>query len=251
MLKEIVISIQSYFQAHQFINKHQLWKWILIPGVIYALFFMVSMFFFGRTATLVIEYITDISGIRDWIQKLQNSWMGFFFTVAGIILWLILILLYFSMFKHFWLIVGSPIFSYLSEKTQAILDGNDYPFNFLNFLKDVWRGINLAFRNMLWQTVYLISILFLSFIPIVGWATPLIAMFIECYYYGFSMLDYSMERKRFSPQQSIAFISTHKGLAVGNGLVFYLMHGFIGIGWVLAPAYAVIAATISINKYES
>ncbi|MFZ9660940.1 MAG: EI24 domain-containing protein [Chitinophagaceae bacterium] len=251
MLKEIVISIQSYFQAHQFINKHQLWKWILIPGVIYAFLFMVSMFFFGKTATFVIEYITNISGIREWIQKLQNSWLGFFFTVAGVIFWLILMLLYFSMFKHFWLIVGSPIFSYLSEKTQAIIDGNEYPFNFLNLLKDIWRGINLAFRNMIWQTVYIISILFLSFIPIVGWATPLIAMFIECYYYGFSMLDYSMERKRFSPQQSIAFISSHKGLAVGNGIVFYLMHGFIGIGWVLAPAYAVIAATISINKYES
>ena len=65
------------------------------------------------------------------------------------------------------------------------------------------------------------------------------------------MLDYSFERNKMSPQQSIEFTGKHKGLAIGNGLVFYLMHGLIGIGWVLAPAYAVIAATISINENKT
>jgi CysZ protein len=69
---------------------------------------------------------------------------------------------------------------------------------------------------------------------------------VECYYYGFSMLDYSCERHKLSPSESIAFISKHKGLAIGNGMVFYLMHVVPIIGWVLAPAYAVVAATISL-----
>jgi CysZ protein len=60
------------------------------------------------------------------------------------------------------------------------------------------------------------------------------------------MLDYSCERNKLSPSESIAFIGRHKGLAVGNGMVFYLMHFIPVIGWVLAPAYAVIAATISL-----
>ena len=47
-------------------------------------------------------------------------------------------------------------------------------------------------------------------------------------------------------QQGIEFTGQHKGLAIGNGMVFYLMHGFLFIGWIFAPAYAVIAATISI-----
>ena len=46
--------------------------------------------------------------------------------------------------------------------------------------------------------------------------------------------------------QSIDYIGKHKGLAIGNGVVFYLMHAVLFVGWVLAPAYAVIAATISI-----
>ena len=69
---------------------------------------------------------------------------------------------------------------------------------------------------------------------------------VECYYYGFSMLDYSAERHKLSPAQSITFISNRTGLAIGNGMVFFLMHLVPIIGWILAPAYAVIAATLSL-----
>jgi CysZ protein len=48
LLKEIVIAIQSYLKAHQFISQHRLWKWIIIPGIVYALLFAVSMYFFGK-----------------------------------------------------------------------------------------------------------------------------------------------------------------------------------------------------------
>ena len=84
----------------------------------------------------------------------------------------------------------------------------------------------------------------MSLIPILGWLTPVLAILIECYY-GFSMLDYSMERHKKSPAESIYYVSSHKGLAIGNGLVFYLLHFLPIIGWVLAPAYAVVAATLS------
>ncbi|MEO6963046.1 MAG: EI24 domain-containing protein, partial [Puia sp.] len=112
--------------------------------------------------------------------------------------------------------------------------------------KDIARGIKLALRNCLWQTVYTVSILILSFIPLVGWITPLISSLVECYYYGFSMLDYSCERHGLSPSASILYISKRRGLAVGNGMVFYLMHFVPFVGWVLAPSYALVAATISL-----
>jgi CysZ protein len=64
------------------------------------------------------------------------------------------------------------------------------------------------------------------------------------------MLDYSLERNRISTAASIDYIGHHRGLAIGNGLMFYLMHGFIIIGWVLAPAYAVVAATLSLYKVQ-
>ncbi len=159
-------------------------------------------------------------------------------------------LLYFSLFKYIWLIIGSPVFSFLSEKTASIIEGKNIAFNFKQYFIDVVRGVRMAVRNTLWQTVYVLSIMFLSLLPFVGWATPLLAIIIECYYYGFSMLDYSCERNKMSAGKSIDFIGQHKGLAIGNGIVFYLMHFVVGIGWIFAPAYAVIAATISMHQIK-
>jgi len=206
------------------------------------------MYFFGRSATAVIEYLTHTTGLDGWIQKFRNGILGFLFAFAGIILWLVLMLFYFSLFKYIWLIVGSPVFSYLSEKTQSIIEEKEFATDFRQLMKDIGRGVKLSLRNMLWQTLYSISLLLLSLFPVVGWITPLIALFVECYYYGFSMMDYSCERQRLTASQSVEFIGKHRGLAVGNGLVFYLMHAAILVGWVVAPAYAVIAATLSLYK---
>lgn len=247
MLKEIVIAIQSWREAHRFIIKNKLWKWIIFPGIIYTILFVISMYFFGKSATAVIEYLTDSVHLSDWIQKFQNSFLGFLFTFTGIILWLILMFFYFSFFKHFWLIIGSPLFAYLSEKTEAIIEGRDHTFNWDELKKDTARGVRLAIRNCLMQTGYLIALILLSLVPVVGWITPIIALFMECYYYGFSMLDYSFARNNFTRQQSIHFIGRHKGLAIGNGIFFYMMHVVV----IFAPAYAIIAATLSVHKVKN
>jgi len=246
LLKEIVIAIQSYYKAHYFISKHSLWKWIIIPGLLYAVLFVIGIYFFWRSADGAISYLSELFGIDKWLHRQQSSVLSFLFILAGIVVRLILVFFYFSLFKYIFLIIGSPLFAYLSERTEAIIEGREFPFTFKDLLKDAARGIRLALRNALWQTVYSVSIILLSLFPIIGWITPLISLFVECYYYGFSMLDYSCERHKLSPSASIEFISKRKGLAIGNGLVFYLMHALPIIGWVLAPAYAVVAATISL-----
>lgn len=250
MLKEIVISIQAYFKAHEFIQKHKLWRWIIIPGILYALLFAISMYFFSQSATAAIEYLTTETGLQGWINRLHDSWIGFLFTMGGVILWLILMLLYFSLFKYIWLIIGSPVFSYLSERTASIIEGKTFDFQLKQYISDVIRGVKVAVRNTVWQLVYLISIILLSLFPLIGWISPIIAVLLECYYYGFSMLDYTCERRKMNMEKSIDFVSQHKGLAIGNGIVFYCFHVIPIVGWVLAPAYAVIAATISMHRIE-
>ena len=248
MLKEIIIAIQSFFEAHTFIRKHGLWKWIIIPGIVYTVLFVLGIYLFINSSDKAVSLLSRKIGIEGWLQREANAFLSFLFLMAGIMLRLLLFFFYFSLFKFLFLIVGSPVFAYLSEKTSSIIEGKDFPFSMAQLGKDIWRGVRLALRNSVWQTVYLMFILLLSLIPLVGWITPLIGLFIECYYYGFSMVDYSLERNKLSPAASIDFIGHHKGLAIGNGLMFYLMHIVPLIGWVLAPAYAVIAATLSLYK---
>jgi len=251
LLKEIIIAIQSYGEAHNFIRKHRLWKWIIIPGVLYTLLFIFGMYLFWQSSNDAVTWISQQIGLETWLQNQRNNWLSFLFLMAGLVLRIVIVLFYFSLFKYIFLIIGSPIFAYLSEKTESILEGKDFPFNFKQLLRDILRGVRMAVRNTLWQTLYVVSLLFLSLIPLVGWITPVIAVFVECYYYGSSMLDYSLERDKLTYAQSINYIGRHRGLAVGNGLIFYLMHGFIIIGWVLAPAYAVVAATLSLHKVKT
>jgi Uncharacterized protein involved in cysteine biosynthesis len=246
LLKEIVTAVESYFRAHRFISKYRLWKWIIIPGILYMVLFITGMYFFFTSTGEVITYATHRLGIDQWLQQQENRFLNFLFLMGGFMLRLLMVLFYFSLFKYLFLIIGSPLFAYLSEKTESIIEGRDFPFSWKQFFHDIVRGIKLAARNTLWQTVYTVCLLILTLIPLVGWITPLIILFVECYYYGFSMLDYSCERHKLSPSQSIAFIGRHKGLAIGNGMVFYLIHLLPLVGWILAPAYAVVAATISL-----
>ena len=247
LLKEIVIAVQSWGEARRFIQKHRLFKWIIIPGIIYTLLFIAGMFFFWQSSDMVVSWASRQLSIETWLQKERSEWLSFLFVMTGMMLRLIMVLFYFSLFKYLILIIGSPVFAYLSEKTEAIMENKEHSFNWTELKKDCVRNSKLALRNCGWQSVYLIALILLSLIPVVGWITPIIALLMECYYFGYSMLDYSFARNNFSPSQSAAFTARHKGLAIGNGLLFYLMHIII----ILAPAYAVIAATLCVHKVKT
>lgn len=250
MLKEIIIAIQSFFKAHRFIREHKLWRWIIGPGIAYVILFMVGLYFFLKSSNWAVNYLSNLIGIDSWLQQQRNPLLNFIFLMSNLMVRILFVFFYFSFFKYFFLVVGSPVFAYLSEKTESIIEGRDFPFSWPQLMKDILRGIRLSLRNLLWQTVYTISILILSFIPVVGWVSPMLSLFAECYYYGFSMIDYSCERRQLGPAESIKFITDHKGLAIGNGLLFYLMHLVPLLGWILAPSYAVIAATLSVREVE-
>ena len=247
MLKEIVIAIQSWSEARDYIRKHKLFRWILIPGIIYTILFIAGMIVFWKSSDGVVSWISDQLGIESWLQKERSPWLSFFLVMTGMMLRLILVLFYFSLLKYLILIIGSPLFAYLSEKTEAMADEKEHDVDRKVLKKDSIRGIKMALRNAVWQTIYLLALVLLSLIPVIGWITPVIALFMECYYFGFSMLDYSFARVNFTPAQSIAFVGRHKGLAIGNGLLFYAMHGLI----LLAPGYAIIGATLTVHKVKN
>lgn len=247
MLKEIVIAIQGWEEARLFIRKHRIFRWILIPGIIYTALFIAGMSVFWHSSDVVVSWISRQLNIETWLQTERSAWLSFFLVMTEMMLRLVLVMFYFSIFKYGILILGSPVFAYLSEKTEAIIEGKEYAFSWSSIKKDCIRSIRLDLRNAGWQSLYMVALIITSMIPVVGWITPVIALLMECYYFGFSMLDYSYARARLTPSQSIQFTGEHKGLAIGNGFLFYLMHILI----VLAPAYAVIAATLSVHKMKS
>ena len=97
----------------------------------------------------------------------------------------------------------------------------------------------------------MVSIALLSFIPVAGWLMPLLALLVECYYFGYSMLDYTLHNNKYTMAETNYYISRHKGLAIGNGVAFYLLQCIPVVGWVTAPAYAIVAGTLSMHTFNN
>ncbi len=203
---------------------------------------------------------------KDWIQiDSWNFWgAGFLSKSILFIIHFIIRILFIIVFSYtagyLIVILLSPVYSLLSEKTEKILTGKEYPFSLSQFIKDIWRGIRLAIRNFLIELLVTLLLFILSFIPILGLLTGPSLFFISSYFYGFSFMDYSLERRKMKIQQSVSFMKENKGIAIGNGMFFsfillipyigILLSSFVSLVNVVAATIATTETFIKNNKNE-
>ena len=98
-----------------------------------------------------------------------------------------------------------------------------------------------------------IPILLIGFIPIIGIASSVLLFLVQAYYAGFGNMDYTLER-HFKYDESIKFVKQHRGLAVGNGIVFMLFLLIPVIGIILVLPLSVTAAsteTVTLLKKQN
>ncbi len=116
--------------------------------------FILGMFVFWQSSDGVVSWVSSQLSIETWLQKERSEWLSFLFVMTGMMLRLVLVLFYFSFFKYLILIIGSPVFAYLSEKTEAIIEEKEHSFNWADVKKDCIRSIKLAFAK-LWLAICL------------------------------------------------------------------------------------------------
>ena len=250
MLKELILAIRTYFSAHRFIVQHKLWKWMIVPGILYAYLFVLGMNYFSQSSSFFIESIILKTGLKSWVDTLNNDLIGFFITMGSFWLWFTLLLFYFALFKYLFLILFAPFFAYLHLRIDAIKNETAFVFNSKAYRKLIARALLLNVTNLLWQTVYLIPIVIICTLPIIGWFTPIFTILIECYFLGAAMLDYSLASEQKNKVAAAAYVNNHKGLPIGNGLVFYLLHFIPILGWMTAPFYSLIAAQLNTQEVK-
>ncbi len=249
--KGLKLGIQSYSKAYQFIKKYKLTWYFLFPLILNIVLFTVGYSSTVSLSTKWFVYVTDWLNIDSW-----NFWgSGFLSSMLLLFLNIVLRLLFIIIFAYIGgyvvIVLMSPVYAILSEKVETILTGNKYPFEFNQFIKDIWRGVKLATRNFLIELFLTLILLLLSFVPIVGLFTSLTLFIISSYFYGFSFIDFSLERKKLNMNESIAFVKMNKGLAIGNGTIFslVLLIPFVGVlisGFV--SIIALVAATIATTE---
>jgi CysZ protein len=250
LLKELIISVRAYFQAHQFIMQHRMWKWMILPGIIYAFLFVLGITYFSQTSSAFIEWIILKTGLKTWVDTIDSDLLGFFITMGSFWLWFTIMLFYFALFKFLFLILYAPVFSYHHLRIAAIQQEQDFVFDWTQYIKLVLRAIQLYITNLVWQVVYLIPIILVCTIPIIGWFTPIFTILMEGYFLGYAMLDYGLATENKSRIAAATYVSNHKGLPIANGLLFYMMHLIPIVGWITAPFYALIAAHLNTQEIK-
>ena len=250
MLKELIISVRAFFLAHRFIMQHRMWKWMILPGIIYAFLFVLGITYFSQTSSAFIEWIILKTGLKSWVDNNDSDLLGFFITMGSFWLWFTIMLFYFALFKFIFLILFAPVFSYHHLRITAIQQNIPYLFDWSEYIKLVLRAVKLNLTNLVWQIVYLIPIILVCTIPIIGWFTPIFTILMEGYFLGYAMLDYGLATENKSRIAAATYVSNHKGLPIANGLVFYLLHLVPIIGWITAPFYALIAAHLNTQEIK-
>ena len=260
LFKHFGTGISAYNKALSLIFSKGLWWFFVFPIVLNVLMMIASWF---GIVSLADAAETWTNGLMNFdadsfflAEHLQSS-SAFIASAVGWTVWLFSKILFFVLYGLFGgyiiIILMSPVFAILSEKTEEILTGNNYPFNADQMIRDVVRGIMIAFRNMFIELAYMIAIFVLSFfIPVLGGIIgTIILFFIASYFYGFAFIDYTNERRSLSLKQSVQFIRANKGLAIRNGFVFALAMFIPMCGTLIAGFVAivsVVAATIATHK---
>lgn len=243
ILQDVGIGIKAYTEALEFARKHRLWKLIVLCILCYMLVIGISGYLIWLSVGSGLDFLLNLKWIKGYVSFMDNySWLKIITQVAFFISSLFLFL---SIYKYIFLALASPLYAYISERTAEIINQKSYPFNLKNFLLDVWRGILISLKNFLKQTVLTIFFFLLSFIPVFGLFFSLVIVYLDCYYYGFSMLDYNCERERMNISQSNRYIADNKGLAIGNGFVMYLSFMLPIIGAAIIAPLSAMAGAIS------
>ncbi|QTA89839.1 EI24 domain-containing protein [Desulfonema magnum] len=239
-IKEFFKGIGAYVKAHRTISKYNLWSYMTLPGIM-SLCYIFLLIFLGNIY---------FSGLSDHINK---NWIPTFMKgeamviVTFVLLWIVLFLIAYITYRQIVLIFFSPILSYLSEVTEKVVYNEPPPeLNFKDFVKDIIRGLIINLRNLFLTIILTFFAWILVFIPILGvMVSPVLMFLIQFYYNGFGLIDYTLERKRYSVRESIEFARGNRARVIGVGAGFMLMLLIPLVGWFSAPAYGTIAATLA------
>ena len=92
------------------------------------------------------------------------------------------------------------------------------------------------------ELVLTIPILLLGLLPVIGIFSTVLLFLVQAYYAGFGNMDYTLER-HFNYKDSLNFVRKHRGIAIGNGIVFMLFLLIPVIGIILVLPLSVTAAS--------
>ncbi|MCK0155884.1 EI24 domain-containing protein [Cellulophaga sp. F20128] len=244
MIQNILKGIRAYAGSFSLISKLKLWKYFFIP-ILISIITAVSIGLLAYGLSDTIGSIISQIWLWEWGKETFSSISNFIGATFIIAIGLVL-------YKHIIMALSAPFMSPVSEKIETYLTGIDnHQHRDTSFSEQLWRGIRINLRNLSKELLLTIPIVLIGFIPIIGMLSTVLLFLVQAYYAGFGNMDYTLER-HFKYKESIQFVQKHRGVAIGNGIVFmlFLLIPILGIILVL-PLSVTAASTKTVNLIQA
>lgn len=239
MFKNILRGIRAYSGTLKLISTLGLWKYFGVPMLIS----FITAIVIGISAYGLSDNIGNLIS-KAWVWEWGAET---FRTISNIVGGIVIVALGLILYKHIVMALSAPFMSPVSEKIEAHLMGTTREHRNTSFVSQLWRGIKVNGRNLLMELFLSIPIFIISFIPVIGFISSILLFLVQSYYAGFGNMDYTLER-HYGYSQSVRFVSDHRGLAIGNGMIFMLMLLIPVLGIILVLPLSVTAATTETVK---
>ncbi|MGY6560740.1 MAG: EI24 domain-containing protein [Luteibaculaceae bacterium] len=252
-MAQFLQGIAAFIRAPKLVFQYNLW-WFLVIPILLSLLISATVSAFSTALVLWLDAWMD-QLFFDLLNP-ERELLSYFKRMAGWILkytihisLIILVLMY---GKYVVLILLSPVLSLLSMYFARKHFGVQEVFSWTDFLKQVLRSVVVILRNVLFKTLMLaLCFLLVYFFPPLLVVQPFVIIGIACYFYGYTLIDFVMERKSISPSKTDAFVFKNAGLALGLGLSFSVLFKIPFLGLIFSPIFGVIAATLLTEKWQS
>ena len=254
-LQQIKIGFKGYSKASKLIFTRKFAKFLLFPLALNIIIFWLGTDFitnFAKDSQKDFLELINLEGATFWGVNFLNSLVG---GLVSIIIYILFLIIFLYITGTVIIIILSPVFSAISENTEELITKSDisYPFDFKQLMKDIFRGLRLALRNFIYQTLILILIFAISFIPVIGWFGGFFMFIATSYFFGFSFMDFVNERRKRNLKQSVKYMRKYKWVAMANGSIFALSLAipFCGVSIsAFVAIISVIAGTVSMIEIE-
>jgi CysZ protein len=240
MIRDFLAGVTSYGKAFQLIGELRLWGYMLVPGLIS----LVLAIIIGSSAWALSDNIGGLL-LGWWPWEWGTTAVD---TIGQVFGGLLLVAVGFILYKNLVIMLAGPFMSPLSEKIDHHLSGRTVEGGLKpsKMVRDLVRGVRVGLRCVVRELFFTVLLLLLGLIPVFAPFVAILIFIIQAYYAGFGNMDFTLERYH-NYRGSVDFVRANRGLAIGNGAIFLLLL-FTGVGFLLAPPLATIAATIETVK---
>ena len=231
--------MHSFINAIKFMNKHSLWKYILLPSLLSSIIgILLTVTIYAQASEYILDLIKEFAvvenheGWQKFILKTIFGLLSIFAHLFSIILGMVITIIFYRAIAS---VVVMPFLGPLISRVETILTGKSIEISMSKDFKNSITGIWISIKN------FLIEIFLLVFS---GPFSPIVMIFVEGYFLGKGSFDYFFEKHSQTLRERKERTKSYRPEMQGLGMAHFFSLFIPVIGVFIAPPASVVAAAL-------